>query len=149
MNLRELSIRLMRKGVDVQTLAECMDVPLIELETLRDEEHITVGFEDITEAMSRLAWSAYETAMEMLKYGTPAVKLNIIRMMLSSMRGLMGSQSPKELAALIAEFRQTIEFQGDDPDPDESDVDVDIDDDDDDDVDDDDDGLEDSEDEET
>lgn len=128
MKLSDAAANLMRRGVDIPTISECLDLNPDDLEQLRLTLDITIVQDDVVEAMNRLAWRAYEEAINMLKSGTPAVRLNIIRMMLSSMRGLMGSQSPKEMAGLIADFKRAIEVADESPDADDEIEDVDDDD---------------------
>lgn len=118
---------LLRNRVAPDIIAEAVYWTIDDVLSLRVELDLPAE-DDMNEAMSRLAWKAYESAMEILMTGTASMRMTLIRMMLGSMRGLMNSQSPKEMAALIAQFRGMIEIDEEELDevsPEESDATVD------------------------
>lgn len=110
---------MMRKGIDVQTCSEILDLPTESLAQLRDSLNINIGQDDVVEALNRLAWRAYEEGIRIIAEGTPTMKMGLIRMMLSNMRGMMGSQSPKQMAELVDQFKSAIEMHTDDDDGDD------------------------------
>lgn len=115
-NLSNIAERMLRHGIDAPTTADILDCELDSVYQLRETLNITVDRDDVVEAMNRLAWRSYEKGMEILENGTPNMRMALIRMMISSMRGLMGSQSPKVMAELVAEFRESIELGEDEDD---------------------------------
>lgn len=118
---------LLRNRVAPDIIAEAIDCSIDDILSIRVALDLPAE-DDMNEAMSRLAWKAYESAMEILMTGTASMRMTLIRMMLGSMRGLMNSQSPKEMAALIAQFRGMIEIDPEELDevsPEESDATVD------------------------
>ena len=117
--LRDIAEKLMRKGIDIPTISECLDIDPDPLHELRSTLNINVEQDDVVEAMNRLAWAAYEKGLRILHDGTPAMQMALIRMMLAQMRNLMGSQSPKQMAELIQQFKETIELHEDDVDEDD------------------------------
>lgn len=117
--INDIAIRMMEKGIDIGTVGEILDVPVDELIDLRDSLDIVIGRDDVTEALNRLAWDAYNEAKHLLRTGNPSVKLRLIAMMISNMRGMMGSQSPKQMQELVDQFKATIEMHEDDPEMDE------------------------------
>lgn len=110
MQVKDIAERMMRKGIDIPTISEVLDVDALDLEEFRSTLDIVINREDVVEAMNRLAWSAYEKGLRILNEGTPNSQMALIRMMLSNMRGMMGQQSPKVMAELIAQFKDTIEM---------------------------------------
>lgn len=121
MTLSEIAERMLRNGIDAPTVAEILDCELDSIYELRESLDITIDRDDVVEAMNRLAWRAYEKGLEILAVGTPAMKMRLIQMMIGSMKGLMGSQSPKVMAELVSEFRESIEMGDEDEDDEESD----------------------------
>lgn len=117
--INDLAVKMMEKGIDIGTVGEILDVPVDELVELRDSLDIIIGRDDVTEALNRLAWDAYNEAKRLLKTGNPSVKLRLIAMMISNMRGMMGSQSPKQMQELVDQFKSAIEMHEDDPEMDE------------------------------
>jgi len=119
--LSDIAARMLVRGIDVPTVADVLDVEIEDLYALRNTLHVDIDQNDAVGALNRLAWRAYEKGIEMLETGTPAAKMQLIRMMISIMRGLLGSKSPKEMQELTSEFRELIELsdtQGDDSTPD-------------------------------
>lgn len=113
MTLSEIAERMMREGIDVPTVGKILDANLDDLYILRESLDINIEREDVVEAMNRLAWRSYEKGQEILETGTPAMRMAMIRMMISSMRGMMGSQSPRVMQELVNEFKATIELTDD------------------------------------
>lgn len=114
MEVKDIAERMMRKGIDIPTISECLEIDPISLEDFRSTLDITIHQDDVVEAMNRLAWQAYERGLRILSEGTPNMQMALIRMMLSNMRGMMGQQSPKVMAELIAQFKDAIEMHDED-----------------------------------
>lgn len=117
MTLAEIAERMMLAKIDLLTISNILDVEIDDLEQLRSRLDIVIERTDAVESMSRLGFRAFEKAAIALEFGSPAQQMAIMRMMLSMMRKDVGSTQPKEMAGLIAEFREAIEV-GDDEDDD-------------------------------
>lgn len=117
-SLKDIAVKMMERGIDIPTIAEIVGTDQGTLQDIRSGLDITVKQDDVVEAMNRLAWAAYEKGLHILQEGTPAMQMRLIQMMLSQMRNLMGSQSPKQMAGLIQQFKDTIEMHEDDEDDD-------------------------------
>lgn len=121
---------LLANGVDVSVISDAVDLPPETVYRLKRNESIDVDpSSDLVEAMQGLGWKAYEVASFYLREGSPAIRMQIIRMMMAMMARRVGSQTPKETARLVNEFRHIIEIEDsddDDADVDESDVDEDM-----------------------
>lgn len=118
-SLRDIAIRLMRKGIDIPTVSEVLEIDPAVLQEMRTDLNIDIKTDDVVEAMNRLAWASYEKGMRILQEGTPAMQMALIRIMFSMMRNLAGSQSPKVMADLVSQFRDSIEVHDDDDDYDD------------------------------
>ncbi len=132
MKASDLAANLLKRGVEISVISDTLGIDPEQLYRLRQQYGLTVPSDDITEAMSSLAWRAYEEGARILREGSPAQKMQLIRLMFSVMARQMGSQSPKETARLVDQFRDLIESGSEEdedeepPEPDESDTDEDF-----------------------
>lgn len=122
LTLADIAERMLLAKIDIPTISQILEIEISDLESLRSSLDIVIEREDAVESMTRLGYRAFEKGTEILENGSPAMKMAIIRMMLSMMRKDVGSTQPKEMAGLIAEFRSAIEL-GDDEVDDELDPD--------------------------
>lgn len=114
MEIRDIAEKMMQKGIDIPTISEILEVDVAELEELRTTIDLVIKRDDIAEALNRLTWFAFERCLRILNEGTPNMQMMLIRMLMSNARGMSGQQSPKVMADLIAQFKETIEMHEDD-----------------------------------
>lgn len=120
--LRESAIRLMEHGVGVETIADCLDLRMDFLTDLRDSNNISPPDEDIADAMGKLFAAAFEEAHKILREGSYAAKIPLIRLMLTTGKSIASSTSPRAMAEKIAEFRGLIEADDDEEEGVEEDI---------------------------
>lgn len=84
-------------GVPPTTLAIAFSLDPDDIKLIRDQLNIrNYGTSEIYEAMNHLQWKAYETALQMLRTGTPSERRQTINMVLARTVGIAGKQPSGE-----------------------------------------------------